>query len=288
MGTGLGFRAETYRALDEETGESLWPERFPAHVLRAHRDVDPLGFSQEFQNDPRDDAASLFTYEVTQRAIDAGASLTLGVGHPALDGEVVVFGVDVARSAATRADFTVVTVVAWDPATERRRILDMRREKGLEFDAQIELICDLARRHRAFLGVVEDNGLQQWLLDALRDRIETRGHVFGHRTGTNKANMQEGIPRLVLAFRAGSWIIPSGDAASLHLARIFQDELGAYGYQDGRYAGVGEHDDTVIAAWLVERAILVLEEFIRQGPAEEIVTMEDVGIERVRIGGPYC
>ncbi len=36
MGTGrdrhhtrLGFRAETYRALDEDTGETLWPERFP-------------------------------------------------------------------------------------------------------------------------------------------------------------------------------------------------------------------------------------------------------------------
>ena len=68
---------------------------------------------------------------------------------------------------------------------------------------------------------------------------------------------------------------------------MFQDELGAYGYQDGRYAGVGEHDDTVIAAWLVERAILQLEELLRLMPTEEIVTMEDLGIERVRIGEDY-
>jgi hypothetical protein len=163
------------------------------------------------------------------------------------------------------------------------RILDIRREKGLEFDAQIELICDLTVRHRVLSGATEDNGLQQWLLDALGSRPETQGRMFGHRTGTNKANVQEGVPRLALAFRAGSWIIPSGDVPSLRIARQFQEELAAYGYQDGRYAGVGEHDDTVMAAWLVECAIQRLEEFFRL-PAAEIVTMDDLGIERVRIG----
>jgi hypothetical protein len=282
--TPLGFRAETFRALAEVTGDTLWPERFPADKLLPLRDEDPLSFSREYQNDPRDDAASLFPYELTQRAIDAGASLTLGTGHPRSDDEVVVLGVDVARSAAARADYTVVTVVAWNRRTGARRVLDMRREKGLEFDAQIELIRDLTVRHRVMVGMVEDNGLQQWLLDGLKNRPETRGRLYGHRTGTNKANLQEGIPRLALAFRAGSWIIPSGDKASLRMARQFQAELSAYGYQDGRYAGVGEHDDTVIAAWLVERTIAWLEELIREGPAEEVIWGEDVGIERLRIG----
>lgn len=79
-------------------------------------------------------------------------------------------------------------------------------------------------------GAIEDNGLQQWLLDELGKRPETCGRIFGHRTGTNKANLQEGIPRLVFEFRSGSWIIPSGDVPSLRLARQFQAELGAYGY----------------------------------------------------------
>ena len=284
--TALGFRAETYRALDEETGESLWPERFPPAELLVLRDADPVGFSREYQNDPRDDAASLFPYELTQRAVDAGSGLTLGTGHPASDEEVVVFGVDVARSAAARADFTVVMVVAWDLRTGRRRVLDVRREKGLEFDAQIELICDLTVRHRVVTGMVEDNGLQQWLLDALAGRPETRNRVFGHRTGSNKANIQEGIPRLALEFRGGSWVIPSADAASLRMARQFQAELGAFGYHNGRYLGVGEHDDMVIAAWLVERAIAWLGEVIRW-PMEEIITGEDLGIKRVRIGDDY-
>ena len=135
------------------------------------------------------------------------------------------------------------------------------------------------------MGMIEDNGFQQWLLDALQRRPESRGRLFGHRTGSNKGNLQDGIPRLVLEFRAGSWVIPSGDIASLRMARHFQAELGAYGYQDGRYAGAGEHDDMVIAAWLTECAILWLEEITRELPA--LVTMEDLGIERVRSGGDW-
>jgi len=240
-------------------------------------------FSREYQNDPRDDAASLFPYVLTQRAIDAGAGLTLGTGHPASAEELVVLGVDVARSAAARADFTVVMVVAYDLGTWTRRVLDVRREKGLEFDAQVALICDLTVRHGVFTGMIEDNGVQQWLLDALNGRAETRGRMNGHRTGSNKANLQEGIPRLALAFQAGDWVIPSGDPVSLRMARQFQAELGAYGYQDGRFGGVGEHDDTVIAAWLVERAIAWIEE-ARRYLDPEIVTMEDLGIERIKIG----
>lgn len=285
--TALGFRAETYRALDEVTGDTLWPERFTAAELLALRDEDPLIFSREFQNDPRDDAASLFPYELTQRAIDAGASLALGSRHPAEVDELVVMGVDLARSAAARADYTVAIVAAWNRSTGTRRVLDIRREKGLELDAQVELICDLCVRHRVVTGLVEDNGFQQWLLDALRKRPESQGRVFGHRTGSNKADARDGIPRLALSFRAGSWIIPSGDPPSLRLARVLQAELGAYGYQDGKLTGVGEHDDTVIAAWLAERAVAWLDELIRLAPTEELVTAEDLGIERVRIGDEY-
>ena len=166
-----------------------------------------------------------------------------------------MLGIDVARSASARADYTAMIAVAWNLRTGIRRILDIRREKGLEFDEQIELICDLTMRHNVAVCMIEDNGMQQWLIDALRRRPETWDRVYGHRTGSNKADLQEGIPRLALAFRAGSWIIPSGDAVSRQMARIFQAELGAFIYLNGRYAGVGEHDDTVVAAWLVERAI---------------------------------
>jgi hypothetical protein len=56
------------------------------------------------------------------------------------------------------------------------------------------------------------------------------------------------------------------------------------GYRDGRLGGVGEHDDMVVAGWLVEVAIQVVEDARRRDPEEELVGMEELGIERVRIG----
>ena len=282
--TPLGFRAETYRALDEATGETLWPRRFPRAKLLPLQDEDPLGFSREYQNDPRDDAASLFPHELTERAIAAGARLVLGTGHPAAADEYVVAGVDLARSAAGRADYTVAIVVAWNPGTGVRRILDIRREKGLEFRRQVELVRDLIVRHRVLRGVIENNGFQQWLVDELARLPETAGRVEGHRTGLAKGDLREGIPRLANEFQAGHWLIPSGDAHSGRQARLLQRELAAFGYRDGRPVGVGEHDDMVIAAWLVERAIQSLVEQARRLPSWELVTLREVGIERVKIG----
>lgn len=89
--TPLGFRWVRYRALDEATGEALWPEVHGAAELYAIRDTDPLVFGREFQNEPRDDAASMFPYELTERSIAAGAALSLGTGNPAAHPEVAAF-----------------------------------------------------------------------------------------------------------------------------------------------------------------------------------------------------
>lgn len=282
--TPLGFRAETFRALNEVTGDTLWPERFPAAKLLALRDEDPLIFSREYQNDSRDDAASLFPHALVQRAIDAGADLALGMGHPPVGPEVVVLGVDLARSAAAHADYTVAIVAAWDPKTGTRRILDVRRDKGLDFRTQVALVRDLVIRHRALLCLVESNGFQQWLIDELSLDPALRGRIMGQHTGLAKGDLRDGIPRLAHEFQAGRWIIPSSDAHSRQYAQILRTELAAFGFRDGRPMGLGEHDDMVIAAWLVERAIQSLLDQAYALPTWEIITAEDLGIERVRIG----
>jgi hypothetical protein len=281
--TPLGLRAETYRALDEATGEALWPERFPASWLEVLRDEDPVSFSREYQNNPLDDAASLFPHALVQRAIDAGSGLVLGMTQPAVDPEVVVMGVDLARSPTGSADYTVAIVVAWNPATGVRRIIDVSRGKGLEFRAQVDLVRNLVARHRVLRAVIENNGFQQWLIDELATDPDTDGRIEGHHTGLMKGDLREGIPRLVNEFQAGRWIIPSGDAHARGVAHLLRTELGAFGIKDGRPVGVGEHDDMVIAAWLAERAIQSLLKQALELPTYEIITAEDLGIEPVRI-----
>jgi hypothetical protein len=86
---------------------------------------------------------------------------------------------------------------------------------------------------------------------------------------------------------AGSWVVPCGDALSLRLARTWQTELGAFGMRNGRFEGVGEHDDMVIASWHLELAVEYLRQRLAPQETEEIVTGEDLGIRRVLISPDY-
>ena len=58
----------------------------------------------------------------------------------------------------------------------------------------------------------------------------------------------------------------------------------SFGWKDGRLQGVGEHDDTVMALWLANIAARMVEDVLLQETEHEIVTMEELGIERVKIG----
>lgn len=281
-GAIFGFRWVRYRAIDPETETSLWPARHPYLSLAELRALEPTIFSREYQNDPRDDAASIFPHELTQGALDAGAELTFVPGYRKEATEVVVLGADLAASEAAGADFTVVMVAAVDVATGRRRVLSASRHKGLTFADQVDLLTDLRRRYRVDLGIVEQNSFQRWVVDELRRR-PAPGLIVGHTTGQEKTSPADGVTIVKLALLADLWVMPSADAESLRFAKSWQAELSAFGWKDGRLEGLGEHDDTVIATWFVELAIRFIANALNR-PADEFVTMEQLGIRRVRIG----
>jgi hypothetical protein len=279
----LGFEWCKYRALDPETETALWPARHPVAELKALRDFDPTNFSREYQNEPRDDAASIFPYELTGRALEAGRELTFVPAYAKERGELIVLGADFAVSEAAAADFSVVIVAAVNVTTGRRRVLTAERRKGLDLGAQIALLVELCRRYRVDVGIVEQNNFQRWLLDELRNWPDVREKIHGHTTGREKSDAIEGVLGLKLKLRANLWVVPSGDDESRRFARVWQAEMSAFGWTDGRLAGLGDHDDTVMATWFVELAIRYALDLLAAAPTEEIVTLEDLGIPRYRI-----
>jgi hypothetical protein len=279
----LGFEWHAFRALDPETATTLWPERHPYAELAALRDADPIAFAAEYQNDPRDDAAAIFPYELTQRALEAGSELTFVDGYRPRSDEVVVLGFDPAVSESSSADFTVAIVVAYNWRTGARRVLTMRRHRGLDLAAQVALVRRLCVDYGVLLGIVEQNGSQRWLVEELARYTETAARISGWTTGRERMDLANGIPGLKLELLKNLWTVPCGDAASRALARAWQDELGAFGWRDGRLEGIGEHDDLVLASWFVELAIATALRLLGAIETEEIVTAEDLGIERYRI-----
>ena len=131
-----------------------------------------------------------------------------------------------------------------------------------------------------------DIRFQHWLRAALLKYPETASRIFGHTTGQEKSDLQQGIPSLKVGLAAGLWnrSLAAGDAESAAYATVFRTEAHAFGWKDGKVQGVGEHDDTIVSWWLADRAARLFEAFMMARPTNEIITMEDLGIQRVKIG----
>lgn len=287
------FKWLKYRAVDWETGAVLWPERHNLQDLMQRRDMDPVLFSKEYQNDPRDDSSSLFPHSLTQPAIDQGAGFKFLPAYTKRAGEFVVLSADFALSEQVGADYCVINVARLDMATQRRQLLWAVREKAWGFQTQVDMLRMACSQFDVDIGVIENNSFQRWVRQETEKYPETAGVIVGHTTGIEKTTLKDGVPGLIIALRQGLWQIPDGkdpvtgevaDPAAHHYAMTWQSELNAYGWVDDKLQGAGEHDDTVIAFWLLERAVRLVNTILKKGPPEQYVTMAELGIERVQIG----
>ncbi len=281
------FEWQKYRSYDPVTHATLWLERYSYERLMAIAEMmdNPALFNREYQNDPRADTSSMFPYSLT--TLLRHPELTFVASYMPTAEEVVVFGMDVAISAEVGADFTVLLVAALNRNTQERRLLMGFRLKGLGFREQVQLIRDVCRAFNVALGLIEENGFQKWLKDELSKYPETATRVLGHKTGTEKSDLADGVPAMKIVMQNRLWQWPFGDEPSISLVKTLQAELAAYGWKDGKLQGVGEHDDTVMALWFTEKAARTIESWLRQPPVDEMVTAEDYGVERVQIGPDY-
>jgi hypothetical protein len=285
-----------WKAVDWDTEVVLWPSRYDIDYLRGLQKADPVLFSREYQMEPRDDASSLFPYSLTARPVENGNGFRWQrpfKGVHRARGDIVVVGSDLALSESVGADYTVHHVAVWNRYTQKRRTIWAERHRGLTFDAQVSLIRDICRTFDPDLVVIEQNNFQKWLKQHLMNYPETATRVFGHTTGVEKQTLEEGIPGLKLALENDLWTWPTvgGPAEPGHSAEEFvaelRNELSAFGWQDGKLGGVGEHDDTVMSLWLTERAIRIVSEYM---PKEggDVVYGEDVFGEDFRVNlGDY-
>jgi hypothetical protein len=276
-----GFRWVRYRALDEETETALWPWKHSAAELLKARADGPIVFSREYQNEPIDDAASLFPCSLTDTLKVADATFLPFYQHGSK--VAVILGLDIARGESAGADYTVQMIVAYDQVTQKRRLLYARRAQGLDFRQQLTWLREVMGPYSVDMAVVEDNGFQKWLFQESRRYTETAGKVISHRTGQEKADLDEGVPALKLAFLNGLWELPVGDQESAGFFAWWQAEHAAFGWKDGKLQGVGDHDDTVMATWFVERGIRTLQQWLGHAHDDEIVYGEDLGFEPVHI-----
>lgn len=248
------YHFRRYPALSD-CAKPLWPARYSAETLaRKKREIGEIRFAREFMCDPVSDDMSLFPLYLFQGESIEQPTLTLGMPLEfwrALE-MTLYMGVDFAMSSSVQADYTVIWVMARDKHGNRW-IVDIFREKGLPYQAQLSKINEIGRKYEPALVFLEANQMQRIFGDELIRTTDLPVKQF--TTGAAKNTLDKGVPSLRVLLENGKIKIPRGDRRSVELTNEWIKEMRAFTFQDGKLQSVGTHDDTVMACWICDQAI---------------------------------
>lgn len=280
------YAARKYEAvLDWDTHEVLWPEYYSWERLMQRRaEIGELAFSQEFQCNPLDELSSLFPMRLLSACFDE-ESVVVYRYDPVFDCEYpgcryafyreeavekhvlthgdewkgrylrplnTFTGVDLAISTATGADYYAAVTLGVDQY-QNRYILDVFREKGMPYRAQVDKLFELYDRYKQRLILVESNQYQRVIVDMARDlsAIPVREYITGYK----KAHLEEGVPGLRVLFENVKFKLPRGDEESKRMMEPLLRELVAFGFVEGKVRGIGANDDTVMGLHICNEAV---------------------------------
>lgn len=105
-------------------------------------------------------------------------------------------------------------------------VLNIHRERGMSFRAQVARIKEGARKFSPELIVVEDNQSQTWIVQELRNTTDIP--IMSFTTTAKKRDLEEGVPSLALEFENGKIVLPYGDNKTREIMDVFVDELTGY------------------------------------------------------------
>lgn len=246
------FRA--YPAEDRES-RPLWPARYSRDELaKKKREIGAVEYTREFLLRPVSDDTSLFPDELFEGPPFEQMQLKIGMPWEYWDrlGVTIYQAVDFAISASSGADFFVIWTVGVDDQGNRW-LIDLERHQGATYKKQKSRINAKGQKYHPALILLEDNQMQAIYGQELKE--ETDLPIVTHQTGVEKHSLSKGVPMLRTLLENRKYRCPRGDAESVEITDIWIDELHNISVIDGKVQSVGEHDDTVMASWLAEKAI---------------------------------
>lgn len=213
------------------------------------KEVGSLLYGREYQTSPRTSASTLFPRELFVPMLRPQQQHVRNYRVPAgLENRTaLVQAWDLAWSEKIGGDYLVCMTATVDLVTGQRRLLSIRRWQRLSFTEQCQLIEDQWRAFRADIVVIESDAAQQvWHQHLART---TAVPVVQHDAG-GKRDLQFGVPGLLIQFENKKWEIPyARDGMGWDETENMLTEFEAFGFNDGKLEGVGEHDDTVMCFW---------------------------------------
>jgi len=263
------YECRKYAAIGKDD-RILFPERYSRNRLTEKaRELGPARFAREFLCQPLSDEASLFPSKLFEGDVRVPYVLGLPGSYWRERGCLIYSGVDFAMSSSSSADWTVILTVAVD-SHRNRWIVDIRRGKGWGFQEQIDQIKDVYAIYRFEVMHAEANQFQRIFTDELRRETDIPIRKFftsgvmpkqPWRKGMTsltmgKHSIDRGVPSLRMTLENRKWRFPRGDEKAVEETDVLMGELSAMSFQNGKVVSVGDHDDTVMAMWMTDTAIM--------------------------------
>lgn len=243
------FKTFTYPVI-YPNGKILSPDRYSLEDILAYKQSQgSIVFSREFLCVPISDASTLFPWEWLKTSyikMDDVKLVDNIDSYKIKNLERVVVGCDLAKSANIGADFCYYTV--WGLKNKKYYLLHIWRKQGASYNEMVMKMVELNRKFRPAKIKVEINGFQEVIADlALKEGLR---NIEKHTTtGSNKKNLNEGLPSLSVLFERGDIKVPRGDEKSREATDILLKEFSTIGYNPdkGTLESISSHDDGVMS-----------------------------------------
>ena len=245
-----GYCVKEYPAINEATGEPLWPERWNLDALNTRRgEMTSIAFTREYLCKPIASESSLFPEEMLANVKDDSLMLSY---YPDPDESLNYYiGWDPAISADRSADYTCMMVIGMDE-NRHKRIVHVHHEKNMNFNQQIDKIIELNARFNPVIIELETNNFAMAFNQVLQEISDLPIKPFN----MSRMKKEALIHTLQLHFEQRHLLIPYKDegATKRHMNTLL-NELSMFTMLDnGRMESLGAHDDMVIALALSVQA----------------------------------
>ena len=235
-------------------GTLLWGDRHNiASIIDKKESQGSIIFSREILVRPVSSESTIFPWSLLERSFVGMDEFVLhnNIWSVPRKFKRVVTGCDFAMSANVGADYTVFMTIGVDDLGNYW-LLNMFRGKGLTYNEQIAQMKKIKQDFNPEIIMVETNQAQVLFAQMGRD---ANLPIVEHNTGTNKYNLQDGLPGVAVLFEQNRIRFPRGDAKSRDVTDIICLELSSITWTEkGKLEGVGSNDDTCMSLWIALRA----------------------------------
>jgi len=256
-----GWTLHTYPAITNwEQKEVLCDDRFTWGQLMKKKDImGQMKFDKEFMCKTYSSGSQLFPHELRSTAKKLGANYKVySKAKPEEQSSIRYYvGVDCARAGTASADFTVLTVIAYNTKDNTKRVVWVWRKKGLKIKEQVDQIAEISRNFGHPIILVEKNNMGQDFIDIMVDNYNLNVESF--TTGGKGQGKEDLIRYLVTAFENEKIILPTANEFSRDIISELDRELERFVVEVTRagnevFKGSGHtHDDMVISLALANR-----------------------------------